>query len=89
MQNLVNELMQPSTGANGEILAPSTVKRRAANTIMQLHNQGQADLQARLRLQAELAEARDAYVKHYGPPLEYCRADYNEVMNQDYYANFT
>lgn len=89
MQNLINELNNPGLDAEGKILPVSTVKRRAAEAIEFLRDQGQADLNARLALQTELADARQYIVEQWGPPIEYCIADYKHVMNEDYLANFT
>ena len=84
MQNLINELITPSINETGATIPVSTVKRRAAEAIGNLYNQGQSDLQARLRLQAEVAELTHQLVQLQGPPLEYAKAEYGTVMNQEY-----
>ena len=76
MQNLINQLLNPSLTESGELKPPSMVKRRAANTIKQLYEQGQADLQARLRLEQQ---------QGFEPiTLEYCYKTYLDVVNKEY-----
>ena len=53
MQNLIQELLNPGLGLQGEIVAVSTVKRRAAQAIQDLSVKGQADLLARLQLEKQ------------------------------------
>lgn len=47
MQNLINELLNPTTDANGNIVPPSTAKRRAAEAIALLHKLATEDKAAR------------------------------------------
>lgn len=53
MQNLYNELIQPSVNADGTIKPPSNLNRRAAEAIKQLFNMQQHDKTERLKLQVE------------------------------------
>ena len=53
MENLISELRQPSTNSNGEIIAPSLVKRRAADAIAQLMQLYQQDAAGRLKAEQE------------------------------------
>lgn len=80
MQNLINELVHPKLNQAGELLATPTVNRRAANAIQQLYQQGQQDLQARLRLEQQ---------QGFEPiTLEHAKELYSQVANQEYeYAN--
>lgn len=76
MQNLINELLNPALNEAGELQPVAMVKRRAAETIKQLYEQGQADLQARMRLEKQ---------QGFEPiTLEYCQELYNAVVNQEY-----
>lgn len=82
--NLINELSQPGLSNEGTPVAVSTLKLRAANTIKSLYEQGQSDLQARLRLQAENASLASRLVELEGPPLEYCMSELELVRTQEY-----
>lgn len=71
--------MHPGSDAQGNVLAPTAVKRRAAKAIKSLHEQHQNDLQARLRLQAENAEL----LALSGPSLQYCKEEHRITLNKE------
>lgn len=76
MQNLINELLNPALTEAGELKPVATVKRRAAEAIKQLYEQGQIDLQARMRLEQK---------QGFEPiTLEHCQEVYNAAVNQEY-----
>lgn len=54
MQNLINELMQPGLTATNEIIPVSTVKRRAAERLVQLTQMYAQDHEARLQLEKQV-----------------------------------
>ena len=93
MQNLINELEQPSFNEAGEVIPVSMVKRRAANVIKQLAEVANQDRNERIKMQQmyeqhlnnddmlHLAIARIQVLEEQLKPIDFTA--YNEAMNKD------
>lgn len=97
MQNLINELEQPSSDSSGNVTKPSMVKQRAANLIKQLATVAEQDRVGRLQIQnlyeqhitqadmdnvaLRLAQARIKHLEFLVEPLDVSL--YNEAINKE------
>lgn len=91
MQNLVNELMNPRTDANGQAVAVTNLNRRAAEAIVTLSARANQDTQGRLAAQkdAEYLLAEVVSLRERDSLLSNAVEQYKNAMNEDYNASCT